>query len=82
VDAIAQTTKSGLLYVFDRSTGNSSFSIKEIPVPTSNVPGEVTSPTQPYPTLPEPYTHQSTTIDTLTNRHPEAHAWGRVASAK
>jgi quinoprotein glucose dehydrogenase len=75
VDAIAQTTKSGLLYVFDRSTGKSLFPIKEIPVPTSNVPGEVTSPTQPYPTLPEPYTHQNTTIDTLTNRTPEAHSW-------
>jgi quinoprotein glucose dehydrogenase len=75
VDAIAQTTKSGLLYLFDRSTGESLFPINEIPVPTSNVPGEVTSPTQPYPTLPEPYTQQSTTIDTLTNRTPEAHAW-------
>jgi len=68
-------TKSGLLYVFDRSTGKSLFPINEIGVPKSNVPGEVTSPTQPYPALPEPYTHQSTTIDTLTNRTPEAHAW-------
>ena len=75
VDAIAQTTKSGLLYVFDRSTGKSLFPIREIPVAKSNVPGEVTSPTQPYPTLPEPYTQQSTTINTLTNRTPEAHAW-------
>jgi quinoprotein glucose dehydrogenase len=75
VDAIAQTTKSGLLYVFDRSTGKSLFPINEIPVPKSNVPGEVTSPTQPYPTLPEPYTHQSTSINSLTNRTPEAHAW-------
>ncbi len=75
VDAIAQTTKSGLLYVFDRSNGKSLFPIDEIPVPTSTVPGEVTSPTQPYPKLPEPYTQQSTTIDTLTNRTPEAHAW-------
>ncbi len=75
VDAIAQTTKSGLLYVFDRSTGKSLFPIDEIQVPKSNVPGEVTSPTQPYPRLPEPYTHQSTSINSLTNRTPEAHAW-------
>jgi quinoprotein glucose dehydrogenase len=75
VDAIAQTTKSGLLYVFDRATGKSLFPIQEISVPKSTVPGEVTSPTQPYPTAPAPYTQQSTTIDTLTNRTPEAHAW-------
>jgi quinoprotein glucose dehydrogenase len=75
VDAVAQTTKSGLLYVFDRTTGKSLFPIKELPFPKSNVPGEVTSPTQPFPTLPVPYTQQSTTIDTLTNRTPEAHAW-------
>jgi quinoprotein glucose dehydrogenase len=75
VDAIAQTTKSGLLFVFDRATGQPIFPIRELPFPKSNVPGEVTSPTQPIPTLPAPYTQQSTTEDTLTNRTPEAHAW-------
>jgi quinoprotein glucose dehydrogenase len=75
VDAVAQTTKSGLLYVFDRTTGKSLFPIQELPFPKSDVPGEVTSPTQPLPTLPAPYTQQSTTVDTLTNRTPEAHAW-------
>jgi quinoprotein glucose dehydrogenase len=75
VDAIAQTTKSGLLYVFDRTTGKSLFPIQEIPVPKSTVPGEAASPTEPYPTAPAPYTQQSTTVDTLTNRTPEAHAW-------
>jgi quinoprotein glucose dehydrogenase len=75
VDAVAQTTKSGLLYVFDRTTGKSLFPIQELPFPKSNVPGEVTSPTQPFPTLPAPYTQQSTTVDTLTNRTPEAHEW-------
>jgi quinoprotein glucose dehydrogenase len=75
VDAVAQTTKSGLLYVFDRKTGKSLFPIQELPFPKSDVPGEVTSPTQPFPTLPAPYTQQSTTVDTLTNRTPEAHAW-------
>ena len=75
VDAVAQTTKSGLLYVFDRTSGKSLFPIDEITVAMSNVPGEVASATQPYPKLPEPYTQQSTTMDTLTNRTPEAHAW-------
>jgi quinoprotein glucose dehydrogenase len=75
IDAVAQTTKSGLLYVFDRTTGKSLFPIQELPFPKSDVPGEVTSPTQPFPTLPAPYTQQSTTVDTLTNRTPEAHAW-------
>jgi quinoprotein glucose dehydrogenase len=46
-----------------------------VPVGKSNVPGEVAAATQPVPTLPVPYTQQSTTIDTLTNRTPEAHAW-------
>ena len=75
IDAVAQTTKSGLLYVFNRETGESLFPIKELPFPKSTVPGEVTSPTQPLPTLPAPYTQQSTSEDTLTNRTPEAHAW-------
>jgi quinoprotein glucose dehydrogenase len=75
VDAVAQTTKSGLLYVFDRTTGKSLFPIQELSFPKSDVPGEVASPTQPFPTLPAPYTQQRTTVDTLTNRTPEAHAW-------
>ncbi len=75
VDVVAQTTKSGLLYVFNRATGESLFPIPEIPVAASTVPGEVASKTQPYPTVPAPYTQQSTSEDTLTNRTPEAHAW-------
>ena len=74
VDAIAQTTKSGFLFVFDRSTG-APFPIQELPFPSSSVPGEAASTTQPIPTFPAPYTQQSTTLDTLTNRTPEAHAW-------
>jgi quinoprotein glucose dehydrogenase len=75
VDAVAQTTKSGHVYIFDRTNGKPLFPIKESPYPASTVPGEVTSPTQPLPTLPAPYTQQSVTEDTLTNRTPEAHAW-------
>ncbi len=75
IDAVSQTTKSGFVFLFDRTTGKPLFPIKESPYPASNVPGEVTSPTQPLPTAPAPYTQQSTTIDTLTQRTPEAHAW-------
>ncbi|HEV2274086.1 MAG TPA: PQQ-binding-like beta-propeller repeat protein [Acidobacteriaceae bacterium] len=75
VDAIAQTTKSGFVYVFDRTNGNPLFPIQESSYPPSNVPGEKTSPTQPLPAAPAPYTHQSVTADTLTTRTPEAHAW-------
>jgi quinoprotein glucose dehydrogenase len=75
IDAIAQTTKSGYVFVLDRTTGKPLFPPKESAYPASNVPGEVTSRTQWLPTLPEPYVQQSVTEDTLTNRTPEAHAW-------
>ena len=75
VDAVAQTTKSGFVYVFDRSTGKPLFPIKESSYPASSVPGEVASPTQPLPTSPLPFTRQRVTEDMLTTRTPEAHAW-------
>ena len=74
VDAIAQTTKQGYLYLFNRVTGKPLFPIEEMPYPASNVPGEQTSPTQPRPTMPEPYARQLLTADMLTQRTPEAHA--------
>ena len=75
IDAIAQTSKTGYLYVFDRVTGKPLFPIVEKPFPASTVPGEVTSPTQPIPTLPAPYTRQFITEDMLTDLTPEEHAW-------
>lgn len=72
--AIAQTTKQGYIYVFDRLTGRPLFPIKEEPYPASDVPGEVTSPTQPKPVLPKPFARQMLTADMLTNRTPQAHA--------
>jgi quinoprotein glucose dehydrogenase len=74
VDAIAQTTKQGYLYLFDRMTGKPLFPIEELPYPESKVPGEQTSPTQPRPSVPEPYARQILTADMLTQRTPEAHA--------
>jgi glucose dehydrogenase len=75
VQALAQTTKQGYLYLFDRVTGKPLFPIHELPYPKSTVPGEVTAPTQPKPDAPEPFARQRLTEDMLTNRTPEAHAW-------
>jgi quinoprotein glucose dehydrogenase len=75
VEALAQTTKQGYLYLFDRLTGKPLFPIHEHPYPTSSVPGEVTSPTQPAPDAPMPFARQRLTEDMLTTRTPEAHAW-------
>ncbi len=61
VDAIAQPTKFGFLYVFDRVTGKPLWPIEERPVPQSDVPGEWSSPTQPFPTKPPPFARQSFT---------------------
>jgi quinate dehydrogenase (quinone) len=55
VDIVAQATKFGLLYVFDRVSGQPLWPIEERPVPRSDVPGEETWPTQPFPTRPEPF---------------------------
>jgi quinoprotein glucose dehydrogenase len=75
VPAIAQTTKQGLLFVFDRTSGKPLFPIEERRYPASNIPGETTSKTQPYPLQPEPFAPQTVTEDTLTHRTPAAHAW-------
>ena len=74
IDAVAQTTKQGWVFLFDRTNGQSLFPIEERKFPRSTVPGEVTSPTQPVPLLPAPYTRQVVTENTLTNRTPQAHA--------
>jgi quinoprotein glucose dehydrogenase len=58
---VAQATKQGFLYVFDRLTGQPIWPIEERPVPQTDVPGEWTSPTQPFPTKPAPFAKQSFT---------------------
>lgn len=73
-DAIAQTTKQGYLYLFDRVTGEPLFPIREAPYPKSDVAGEVTSATQPMPLLPKPFARQMLTAEMLTERTPAAHA--------
>ena len=59
VDAVAQVTKSGHVFVFDRITGQPLFPIKETPMPASDIPGEKTWPTQPLPTRPAPFARQT-----------------------
>ena len=58
IEAVAQAGKNGFLYVFDRHTGKPVWPIQERPVPKSDVPGEVASPTQPFPTAPPPFAMQ------------------------
>ncbi|MBW2271110.1 MAG: pyrroloquinoline quinone-dependent dehydrogenase [Deltaproteobacteria bacterium] len=74
VDAVAQVTKSGHVFVFDRESGEPLFPIEERPAPSSAVPGEVTAPTQPVPLAPPPFTRQRFTREGVTQRTPEARA--------
>ena len=58
IDAVAQITKQGYVFVFNRETGEPLFPIKETPMPASDVPGEKAWPTQPIPEKPAPYARQ------------------------
>ncbi len=74
VPALVQVTKQGFTYVFDRRNGEPLWPIEERPVPQSRVPGERTAPTQPFPSLPEPFAVQGVGPDTLNNLTAEIHA--------
>ncbi len=65
VDVVALASKNGFLYVFDRVTGKPLWPIEERPVPQSDLPGEHTSPTQPFPTAPPPFARQNMTVKDL-----------------
>jgi len=73
VDAVAQITKSGFVFVFDRQTGEPLFPIEERKVPASDVDGEVLAMTQPLPLKPPPFARQIFTEEMVTQRTPEAH---------
>ena len=75
VDAVAQTTKQGFVYLFERATGKPLFPIEYKKYPPSDVPGEVTAVEQPLPTRPAPFARQRLTEDLLTDRTPEVHKW-------
>jgi len=74
VKAVAVMGKQAMMYLFDRVTGAPIFPIEERPVPQSDVPGEKTSPTQPFPTKPPPYDYQGVTTDNLIDFTPELRA--------
>src|SRR5690606_15069465 len=59
VDAVAQITKQGFVFVFDRETGEPFFPIEEKKVPASDIPGEKSWPTQPFPVKPAPFARQT-----------------------
>ncbi len=86
VDAVALASKNGFLYVFDRVTGKPLWPIEERPVPASDVPGEVTAKTQPFPTVVPPFARQGMTVkDMYTGfMKPEQVAWwkDRLSSAR
>ena len=75
---VAQPSKQGWLYVFDRITGQPIWPIAEKPVPQTDVPGEKTSPTQPFPTKPPPYSRTYL----ATERPDRLHAGAARAGAR
>lgn len=74
VDAVAQITKSGHVFVFDRATGKPLFPIESRAVPPSDVEGEALAATQPLPSAPPPFARQELTEELLSRRTPEVHA--------
>jgi quinoprotein glucose dehydrogenase len=73
VDALAQITKHGYIFLFDRLTGEPIFPIEETPVPQSALPGEEPWPTQPIPTLPEPFARQTLSHSDISDVNSESY---------
>ncbi|MEO8762740.1 MAG: PQQ-binding-like beta-propeller repeat protein [Ginsengibacter sp.] len=88
IDAVAQNSKQGLIFMFERETGKPIFPIEERPVAVSSMPGEQSWPTQPFPTKPLPLCRQGFDESMITDISPEAHdfalkiakkyAWGNI----
>jgi quinoprotein glucose dehydrogenase len=74
VRAVAQITKQGYIFVFDRVTGKPVWPIEERPVPQSRLPGERTAPTQPFPTKPPPFERFGVSEDDVIDFTPELKA--------
>ncbi len=74
VEAVAQITKTGYVYLLDRKTGEPLFPIEQRSVPPSRIAGEALASTQPIPLKPPPFTRQGMTEAMITTRTPEAHA--------
>ena len=73
VDAVAQITKSGFVFLFDRASGRPLFPVEERPTPKSDLAGEQSWPTQPVPTKPAPFARQRMTEADVTDLTPAAH---------
>ena len=71
IKGVIQITKQAFAFAFDRVTGEPIWPIEERPVPQSNTPGEVTSPTQPFPTKPPAFDRQGATVENLIDFTPE-----------
>ena len=82
VKALAQPTKQSILYVFDRLTGKPIWPIEEKPVAISDVPGEKSSPTQPFPAKPPAYGRNGTSVDELIDFTPELRAEAMKVAAR
>ena len=74
VKAVIQITKQAFAFAFDRVTGEPLWPIEERPVPRSGTPGEVVSPTQPFPTKPPAFDRQGATVENLIDFTPELRA--------
>ena len=74
IPAVAQITKTGFVFLLDRVTGKPLFEVEERPVEKSDIPGEESWPTQPFPVKPPPFARQSMTKDEFTNVTPESRA--------
>jgi quinoprotein glucose dehydrogenase len=82
VKAVAQPTKQGILYVFDRVTGQPVWPIEEKPAPKGDVPGEWYAPTQPIPTKPVAYARNGVSVDDLIDFTPKMRDEALTAVAK
>jgi quinoprotein glucose dehydrogenase len=82
IDALAQPTKQGYLFVLDRETGDPLFPVEEVAAPGSDMPGEVAASTFRRPTKPAPYARQRLGARELTKRTPEAAAWAKTEFEK
>ncbi|AHM61146.1 PQQ-dependent enzyme [Flammeovirgaceae bacterium 311] len=82
VDAVAQTTKSGFIFLLDRDTGKPLFPVEERAVPASDLQGEEAWPTQPFPLKPAPFTRQSFSREDITDISAESHEYVSEILAK
>ncbi len=73
IDAVAQVTKSGHIFVFNRETGEPLFPIEDRAVPPSDLQGESAWPSQPFPLKPAPFARQLFSYDEITDISPESH---------